>query len=192
MYSHIKKAWDTPKDSYVHSLMRERLPKWNKEESIVRLERPTRVDRARKLGYKAKQGIVVVRSRIRRGGRRKSRVNSGRVPKKMGVNKITPGKSLQRIAEERVQRKFPNMVVLNSYWVGETGKAKYYEVILVDPEHPVILSDKNLNWVARGPNRSRSLRGLTSAGKKGRGLRNRGKGAEKIRPSIRANKGRGK
>ena len=30
-------------------------------------------------------------------------------------------------------------------------------------------------------------RGLTSAGKKGRGLMYKGKGAEKVRPSVRAN-----
>ena len=36
------------------------------------------------------------------------------------------------------------------------------------------------------------LRGKTSAGQKGRGLMYKGRGAEKIRPSIRANKTRGK
>jgi large subunit ribosomal protein L15e len=36
------------------------------------------------------------------------------------------------------------------------------------------------------------LRGKTSAGQKGRGLMYKGKGAEKIRPSIRAHQTKGK
>ncbi|MBT92991.1 MAG: 50S ribosomal protein L15e, partial [Euryarchaeota archaeon] len=38
----------------------------------------------------------------------------------------------------------------------------------------------------------RAYRGKTSAGKRGRGLMNKGKGAEKLRPSLKANKNRGK
>jgi len=88
----------------------------------------------------------------------------------MGVHKITPKKSLQRIAEERAARKFPNMEVLNSYWVGEDGRYKWFEVILVDPHHPVIRADKNLNWICHPSHRGRAFRGKTSAGRKGRGL----------------------
>ncbi len=36
--------------------------------------------------------------------------------------------------------------------------------------------------------KGRAFRGLTSAGRKSRGLRRKGKGAEKVRPSLRANK----
>jgi len=74
--------------------------------------------------------------------------------------------------------------------VGADGKHHFYEVILVDRSHPAILNDKDINWITGEKNRV--YRGKTSAGKKGRGLRNKGKGAEKIRPSIRANKRRGK
>jgi large subunit ribosomal protein L15e len=102
------------------------------------------------------------------------------------------GKSIQRIAEERAARKYPNMEVLNSYWVGEDGKHKWYEVILIDPCHPAIKADPQLNWLCTGKHRGRAFRGLTSAGKKGRGLRNKGIGAEKVRPSIRAHGRRGK
>ena len=42
-----------------------------------------------------------------------------------------------------------------------------------------------VNWISL--ERNRVLRGKTSAGQKSRGLRNKGKGAEKIRPSRRAN-----
>ncbi|MDY6966971.1 MAG: 50S ribosomal protein L15e [Halobacteriota archaeon] len=191
-YRYISEAWARPKDSYVDELRWSRLQKWRREPTVARIERPTRLDRARSLGYKAKQGIIVARTRIRRGSRRKSRYIRGRRTKHMGMHKITPAKSLQRIAEERTARRFPNLEVLNSYWVGEDGRHKWFEVILVDPNHPVIKSDPNLNWICDPSNKGRAFRGKTSAGKRGRGLNNKGKGTEKIRPSIRANQSRGK
>ena len=84
------------------------------------------------------------------------------------------------------------MEVLNSYWVGVDGKNHYYEVILVDPVHPSVMKDSKINWITEVSNKRRVLRGKTSAGQKGRGLHKKGRGAEKIRPSIRANKNRGK
>jgi large subunit ribosomal protein L15e len=99
----------------------------------------------------------------------------------MGVTKITPQKSIKRIAEERVARKYPNLEVLNSYWVWEDGKFKFYEVILVDPHHPSIKNDPNIKWIGEKQHTSRVFRGLTSEGKKTRGLRNKGMGAEKVR-----------
>lgn len=181
MYKYVKEAWKNPDNSYVKELMQQRAPIWRREKVIQRIERPTRIDRARSLGYKAKKGYIIVRTRIRRGGRRKSRFTAGRRPKRMGVVKITPKKSLQRIAEERVARKYPNLEVLNSYWVWEDGKFKFYEVILVDPHHPSIKNDPNINWIGGKQHTSRVFRGLTSAGKKTRGLRNKGMGAEKVR-----------
>ena len=112
---------------------------------------------------------------------RKSRFKAGRKPKRMGVIKITPKKSIQRIAEERVARRFPNLEVLNSYWVWEDGKFKFYEVILVDPNHPSIKKDPKINWICEQQHKGRVFRGLTSEGKKNRGLRSKGKGAEKVR-----------
>ncbi|TRZ67688.1 MAG: 50S ribosomal protein L15e [Methanothrix sp.] len=191
-YGYIRDAWKTPSDSYVGELRMERLIKWRRQNAVQRIERPTRLDRARSLGYKAKQGVTMVRVSIRRGGRRKSRYIRGRRTKHMGMHKITPAKSLQRIAEERASRKHPNMEVLNSYWVGEDGKHKWYEVIMVDPNHPAIKTDRDLGWIASSSHAGRAERGKTSAGKRGRGMRNKGIGAEKIRPSIRAHDGKGK
>ncbi len=192
VYKYIAQAWKRPKEGYVYQLLRERLPEWRRGESVVRVPKPLRLDRARALGYKAKQGIIVVRARIRKGGRRKERPNAGRRPKRMGVLKYTPKKSLQWLAEERAQRRFPNLEVLNSYWVGKDGKYEYFEVIMVDPHHPAVRNDKELGWIAGKAHRGRVFRGLTSAGKRSRGLRNKGKGAEKLRPSIRAHQRRGK
>ncbi|MCD6474129.1 MAG: 50S ribosomal protein L15e [Thermoplasmata archaeon] len=185
MYHYLRLAWKKVDVTY-DSPQWHRLIEWRRGDAIVRVDKPLRPDRARALGYKAKQGFILVRARVRKGGRRKERPNKGRKPSKMGVKKITPKKSIQRIAEERVARKYPNMEVLNSYWVGKDGKYHYYEVILVDRSHPAILNDSQINWIVH--DRGRAFRGKTSAGKKGRGLRNKGKGAEKARPSVRANK----
>jgi large subunit ribosomal protein L15e len=110
----------------------------------------------------------------------------------MGMHKITPAKSLQWIAEERASRRRPNQEVLNSYWVGQDGRHKWYEVILVDPHHPAIESDKDISWISTGRHRGRAERGKTSAARRSRGLRKKGKGTEKTRPSIGSHDGKGK
>jgi large subunit ribosomal protein L15e len=148
MYKYLSDAWTRPKESYVQDVMRDRAIIWRRQPSIVRVDKPTRLDRARALGYKAKKGFAVARVRISRGGRRKRRPTLGRSQKRMGVVKFTPSKSRKLMAEERVARKFPNMEVLNSYWVWQDGRHKWFEVILVDPHHPAIKSDKDVGWIA--------------------------------------------
>ncbi|MFW9971443.1 MAG: 50S ribosomal protein L15e [Candidatus Odinarchaeota archaeon] len=190
-YSYVKETFEKHEKGY-------KTPQWfrgieyRKGKSIQRVEHPTNLHRARTLGYKAKQGFIVVRARIRKGGMHKIRPKGGRKPRAMGVSKYTTGKNLQWIAEERVQKKYPNMQVLNSYKVYADGKHWYYETILVDPNHPVIKSDSNINWISQPQHAKRVTRGLTSSGKRARGLHKKGWGSEKTRPSIRANKGRGK
>jgi len=188
-YKYIAEAWAKPEKSFVEELMRKRLVEWRRQSTIIRVDKPTRLDRARKLGYKAKQGFVIARVKVRRGGARKERPRSGRRPKRMGVKKFKPGKSIRLIAEERTARKFPNLEVLNSYWVGEDGRSKWFEVILIDPSHPVIKTDGDVNWICQKQHHRRVFRSLTSAGKKVRSLRTRGRGAEKFRPSRKAGKG---
>ncbi len=184
-YKYIAEEWAKPEKSFVEELMRQRLIEWRKQQTVTRIEKPTRLDKARKLGYKAKQGFILARTKVRRGGLRKIRPKAGRRPKRMGVNKFKPAKSLRLIAEERTARKFPNLEVLNSYWVGEDGRSKWFEVILVDPSSPSIKNDKDINWITEKQHKRRVHRSLTSAGKKIRSLRNRGRGAEKVRPSKR-------
>jgi large subunit ribosomal protein L15e len=182
-YKYMAEEWAKPEKSFVDELMRQRLIEWRKQRTVTRVERPLRLDRARKLGYKAKQGFVIARTRVRRGNLRKVRPKSGRRPKRMGVKKFKPAKSLRLIAEERAARKFPNMEVLNSYWVGEDGMSKWFEVILVDPNSPCIKTDKDVGWITEKQHKRRAFRSLTSAGKKVRSLRHKGRGAEKVRPS---------
>ncbi|MCZ2808792.1 MAG: 50S ribosomal protein L15e, partial [Candidatus Bathyarchaeota archaeon] len=159
-------------------LMWQRAITWRKQHAIVRIERPTRLDRARNLGYKAKKGFVMVRVRIRRSGFRKTRPTGGRRQKRLGVTKFKLAKNMRLIAEERAARRFPNLEVLNSYWIWEDGRFKWFEVVMVDP---VLLPDHPIAGQTR-----RVFRGLTSAGKQIRGLHNRGLGAEKARPSKKA------
>jgi large subunit ribosomal protein L15e len=148
MYRHLREAWKRPDDSYVGEVMKSRAILWRRQPTIVRVDKPTRLDRARSLGYKAKKGFVVVRARVRRGGRRKIRPILGRRQKRMGVKKFTPAKSKRLIAEERAARKYPNLEVLNSYWVWEDGQYKWFEIVMVDPSHPAIKTDKDVGWVA--------------------------------------------
>ena len=185
-YKYIAEAWTKPEKSFVAELNRQRMIVWRRQSVVIRIDKPTRLDKARKLGYKAKQGFVLARARIRRGGLRKPRPRAGRRPKRMGVKKFKPSKSLRLIAEERVARKFPNLQVLNSYWVGEDGVSKWFEIVLVDPQHPSIKADKDINWICQKQHTGRVFRSLTSAGKKVRSLRGRGRGREKARPSIKA------
>ncbi|MCX8201013.1 MAG: 50S ribosomal protein L15, partial [Candidatus Caldarchaeum sp.] len=59
-------------------LLRKRMVEWRKERAVERVDTPLRLDRARSLGYKAKQGYVVLRVRVRRGGFSKPRPRAGR------------------------------------------------------------------------------------------------------------------
>jgi len=191
-YKGVKQKLKDPKNSDLKELIAERKKVWRTSPTVERIEHPTRIDQARKYGYKAKQGFIAARVRVRKGGLRKSRPERGRKPKRAGVNKITPRISIQRIGEERTQKRYPNMEILGSYWIWEDGQYRWYEVILVDPSHPVIQSDKDVGWICEKQHARRAYRGLTPAGKKGRGLRNKGKGAEKIRPSLAANENKAK
>jgi large subunit ribosomal protein L15e len=117
---------------------------WRAEPTIHRIERPSRLDRARRLGYKAKQGIIIVRARVGRGGMRKQRPVAGRRPKHIGVVRIKQGISMRKVAERRVGEKFPNLEVLGSYFLHKDGMNIWYEVILVDPSHSAISKDREM------------------------------------------------
>src|SRR5688500_12746738 len=143
MYSHIAETWKT--------MLKTRSPEiknkayvWRREPTIHKIEHPTRLDRARRLGYKAKRGIIVVRARVGRGGMRKQRPVSGRRPKHIGVVHIKQGTSMRKVAERRVSEKFPNMEVLGSYYLHKDGRYQWYEIILSDPAHPRIYKDMEM------------------------------------------------
>merc|ERR1712144_190254 len=139
-YKYIEELWRKKQSDVLRFLLRVRCWEYRQLPSICRLTRPTRPDKARRLGYKAKQGVVVYRTRVRRGGRKKP-VSKGIVygkPVHQGITALKPKRNAQSRAEEKVGRKCGG------------------------------------------------LRGLTSAGKKHRGLKAKGHLGHKRRPSERA------
>ena len=187
---YLSPLWKRPRESEGLAL-KSKLMDWRREGVIVKIDKPTRPDRARALGYKAKQGFVVVRVRVRKGLRKRPKVSGGRRPKRAG-RFFSTAMSKKGIAEQKVGRKYPNMEVLNSYYVGEDGVSHWYEVILLDKAHPSVNRDRERKWVAEKQHKRRVFRALTSSGKRHRGLRRKGKGAEKLRPSLKARRGLGK
>ncbi|KAI4539144.1 hypothetical protein MG293_010536 [Ovis ammon polii] len=134
--------------------------------------RSTRPDKARRLGYKAKQGYVICRIRVRRGGCKRP-VPKGATyckPVHHGVNQLKFARSLQSVAEERAGRHCGALRVLNSYWVGEDSVYKFFEVILIDPSHKTIRRNPDTQWITKPVHKRRERRRLASAGTKSRGL----------------------
>jgi large subunit ribosomal protein L15e len=124
--------------------LRQRAVVWRNQNAVTRVEKPSRIARARRLGYKAKQGIIVVRMRVGTGGMRKERPRGGRRPKHLGVTKIKADVSMKQVAERRVLERYPNMKLLGSYFLYKDGMHYWFEVVLADPSHPRIAKDKEI------------------------------------------------
>ena len=185
IYKYIRDAWAVPKDT-IPQQYRAYMVQWRQEPVTVRLEHPTRLDRARSLGYRAKQGIFIVRQMVLHRSHKREDWDGGRHSSNM-TSLMNLRMNFQAIAERRANKVYPNCEVLGSYQVGKDGKHVWYEIILVDRAHPAILADPTLKWVGLPANRQRALRGLTSSQRKTRGLRHLGKGSEHMRPSMKAN-----
>merc|ERR1712029_337148 len=140
-YAYLAELSNRKQSDFARFLSRVRCWNYRQLNVIHRATRPSRPDKARRLGYKAKQGFVVYRVRVRRGNRKK-----------------------------RVARRCGGLRVLNSYWINQDGVYKYFEVILVDPSHKAIRRDAWINWICDAVHKRRETRGLTSAGKKSRGI----------------------
>ena len=74
----MEELWRKKQSDVLRFLLRVRCWEYRQLPSIVRLSKPSRPDKARRMGFKAKQGFVVYRVRVRRGGRKRpvSKVNS--------------------------------------------------------------------------------------------------------------------
>jgi len=186
LYHYLRQAWKKPDKK----TLRERMVEWRKSEVLTKVDKPLRLDRARSLGYKDKKGVVVIRIRVKRGGHKRPRPNKGRRSKRLHARK-TLKMNYKWIAEQRVTRKYKNLEVLNSYHIGKDGQHYFYEVICIDTAKQEIKNDRTLKWICSPKNKKRPMRGLTSAGKKSRGLRSKHP-TNKSRPSVRAGKRRGK
>lgn len=124
--------------------IRDRIVVWRRQNAMIRIDKPSRIQRARRLGYKAKQGIIVVRMRVGTGGMRKQRPRGGRRPKHLGVTRIKADVSMRQVAENRVLERHPNMKLLGSYFVYKDGFHYWFEVIMADPQHPRVSKDREL------------------------------------------------
>ena len=124
--------------------LRQRAILWRKQNAVTRIDKPSRLLRARRLGYKAKQGIIVIRMRVGTGGMRRQRPRGGRRPKHLGVTRIKADDNMKKVAQRRVLERYPNMELLGSYFIYKDGMHYWYEVILADPSHPRIIKDKEL------------------------------------------------
>jgi large subunit ribosomal protein L15e len=68
---YVEELWRKKQSDVLRFLLRVRCWEYRQLPSIVRLARPTRADKARRMGFKAKQGYVVYRVRVRRGNRKR-------------------------------------------------------------------------------------------------------------------------
>ncbi len=187
MYKYISELNKSRPEALI-ALQRQRQIEWRTQTVTQVIDHATNIARARSLGYRAKPGFVLVRIRVPRGGKQRPSIRHGRRSRNLGQNFVI-GKNYQWIAEERVNKKYKNLEILNSYFVGKDGLHYWFEVILIDPHHPVIQHDPHLKNIRRT---GKVFRGLSSAGKKGRGMRHKGTGTEKVRPSLNSHKDRAK
>lgn len=140
---------------------KQKIFEWRHGKTIERVEHSANLPRARTLGYKAKNGYIIIRTRTEKGRRKRQKPWGGRKPRH-NYRFVQPQLSHQVMAEQRAARTYENLEVLNSYWVGEDGNYKFFEIIMVDP---VLVKD-----VPAIRRKGRAFRGLTSKGRKTRGL----------------------
>mmetsp|Transcript_698 Transcript_698/g.1627 ORF Transcript_698/g.1627 Transcript_698/m.1627 type:complete len:205 (+) Transcript_698:53-667(+) len=187
-YKYLEELYHKKQSDVMRYLLRVRCWEYRQLPAIHRVTRPTRPDKARRLGYKAKQGFVIYRVRVRRGGRKRPvpKGNTFGKPHSQGINQLKFARNKRSVAEERAGKVCGNLRVLNSYWVNQDATFKFFEVILVDPSHKAIRRDARINWICKPVMKHREMRGLTSAGKKARGLRKKGHAASRLRPTVTA------
>merc|ERR1712131_92003 len=118
-------------------------------DEVHRVERPTYLERARKLGYKAKQGYSIWVVKIGKGDAFRD-YNNGNTRGKCvnaGIHQIKPSLNKQAEAEQIIGKKLGSLRVLGSYKIGCDLKSHYFEVIMVDPMHNAIRNDYKINWI---------------------------------------------
>jgi len=171
-YKYQNELWRKKQSDTMRYIQRVRTWHFRHLPSLHRVQTPTRPAKARQMGYKAKQGFSVFRIRVRRGCRKRLAPKGATYGKPVneGVNQLKFQRRIQSVAEERTGKALGGLRVLNSYWVGQDSTYKYFECIMVDPQHKAIRRDGDMNWMCSNKHKHRELRGLTSAGKKSRGL----------------------
>uniref|UniRef100_A0A8C6IIC6 Ribosomal protein L15 n=1 Tax=Mus spicilegus TaxID=10103 RepID=A0A8C6IIC6_MUSSI len=151
-YKYIQELWRKKQSDMMRFLLRVRCWQYRQLSALHRAPH-TRPDKARRLGYKAKQGYVIYRIHVRPGGRKRP-VSKG----------ATYGKPvhLQSVADERAGLHCGALRVLNSYWVGEDSTYKVFEVILIDSFHKAIRRNPDTHRITKQVHKHREMHGLTS------------------------------
>uniref|UniRef100_A0A2I3TGG9 Ribosomal protein L15 n=1 Tax=Pan troglodytes TaxID=9598 RepID=A0A2I3TGG9_PANTR len=153
-YPHIQELWRKKQSHVMRFLLRVSCWQYCQLSALHRAPRPTQPDKVRRPGCKAKQGYVICRIHVHRGGRKRP------VPKG-----ATNGKPVLHAGCH-----CGALRVLNSYWVGEDYTYKFFEVILIDPFHKAIRRNPDTQWITKAVYKHREMRGLTSTGRKSHGL----------------------
>ena len=99
-YKYARKQYDQPKEN-LDEIWSQRLQEWRRQGVIEKTDNPTRIPKARQLGYKAKNGFNTFRVRIKKGGTKRKRPSGGRTPKAYGQSKYSSKKSKRVIAEQK-------------------------------------------------------------------------------------------
>lgn len=97
----MQELWRKKQSDAMRFLLRVRCWQYRQLSAIHRAPRPTRPEKARRIGYRAKQGFLIYRVRVRRGGRKRP-VPKGATygkPTNQGVNQLKFQRSLQNVAE---------------------------------------------------------------------------------------------
>lgn len=100
-YKYVQELWRKKQSDLLRFLLRIRCWQYRQLTKIHRAPRPTRPEKARRLGYRAKQGYVIYRVRVRRGGR-KRKCRKGATygkPTNQGVNQLKFQRSHRAVAE---------------------------------------------------------------------------------------------
>uniref|UniRef100_A0A8C8T2M8 Ribosomal protein L15 n=1 Tax=Peromyscus maniculatus bairdii TaxID=230844 RepID=A0A8C8T2M8_PERMB len=149
-YKYIQELWRKKQSDVMSFLLRVRCWQYRQLSALHRAPRPTWCDKERRLGYKAKQGCVIYRIRVRGGGRKRPVPKSATYgkPVRHGVNQLKFARSLQSVAEERTGRQY------STY--------KFFEAILIDPFHKAIRRNPDTQWITKPVHKHREMRGLTS------------------------------
>lgn len=100
-YRYVQELYRKKQSDVLRYLLRIRCWQYRQLTRLHRAPRPSRPDKARRLGFRAKQGFVIYRISVRRGGRKRP-VHKGCTygkPKSHGVNELKPYRNLQSVAE---------------------------------------------------------------------------------------------
>merc|ERR1711974_320928 len=111
-YKYISELYRKKQSDVLRYLLRVRCWQYRQLAKVHRAPRSTRPDKARRLGYKNKQGFVIYRIAMRRGGRKRPVAKGcpyGKPKTSGAVKEQKPERNLQSIAEERVGRRLKGL-----------------------------------------------------------------------------------